>query len=41
VDLEVELISALTKLKKERKKKKSFKEQIISFKTQFEEGNRK
>jgi hypothetical protein len=28
-------------LKKERKKKKSFKEQIISFKTQFEEGNRK
>jgi hypothetical protein len=41
VDLEVELISSLTKLKKERKKKKSFKEQIISFKTQFEEGNRK
>jgi hypothetical protein len=37
VDFEVELINALTELKKERKKNKSFKEE----KTQLEEGKRK
>jgi hypothetical protein len=37
VDLEAELISSLTKLKKERKKNKSFKEENISLKTQLEE----
>jgi hypothetical protein len=41
VDLEEELISALTELKKERKKNKSFKEENISLKTQLEEGKRK
>jgi heme O synthase-like polyprenyltransferase len=38
VDLEAKLISALTKMNKKRKKKKSFKEVIISLKTQLEEG---
>jgi hypothetical protein len=41
VDLDAELISALTKLKKERKKNKSFKEENIFLKTQLEEGKRK
>jgi hypothetical protein len=41
VDLEVELISSLTELKKEKKKNKSFKEEIISLKTQLEEGKRR
>jgi hypothetical protein len=36
VDLEEELISSLTELKKERKKNKSFKEENISFETQLE-----
>ena len=40
VDLKVELTSSLTELKKERKKNKSFKEEIISLKTQLEEGKR-
>jgi hypothetical protein len=41
VDIEVELISVVTELKKERKEKKSFKEESISLKTQLEEGKRK
>jgi hypothetical protein len=41
VDLEVELMCGLTKLKKQRKKNKSFKEEIISLKTRLEEGKRK
>jgi hypothetical protein len=38
VDLATKLISDLTELKKERKTKKSFKEEIISLKIQLEEG---
>jgi hypothetical protein len=41
VDLEENLISVLTKIKKGRKKTKSFKEENISLKTQLEEGKRK
>ena len=41
VDLVEELISALTEMKKERKKNKSFKEENVSLKTQLEEGKRK
>jgi hypothetical protein len=41
VDLEERLISSLTKLKKERKKNKSFKEETVSLKTQLEEGNKR
>jgi hypothetical protein len=38
--LQEELINDLTKLKKERKKNKSFKEEIVSLKTQLEEGKK-
>jgi hypothetical protein len=41
VDIEEELINSLNELKKERKKKKSFKEEIILVKSQLEEGKRK
>jgi hypothetical protein len=41
VDIEVELISALTKLNKERKKNKAFKEENIHLRTLLEEGKRK
>ena len=38
MDLEVELISALTEMKKERKNNKLFKEENIYLKNQLEEG---
>jgi hypothetical protein len=38
VDLEENLISALTKLKKKRKKNKSFKEENIHLRILLEEG---
>jgi hypothetical protein len=41
VDLEEKLIGALTEMKKEGKKNKSLKEEIITLKTQPEEGKRR
>ena len=39
VDLEVELISALSEIKRERKKKKSLKEELIKLKEGFQNPN--